>query len=103
MWGWANRQRKKAMKKSSWPLDEQINVGILVRVYRNLFAILAETLKCNHAFDQGKQGVILAATNIVAGVDLGATLAIDDVAGFNAFAAEFFAAEALSARVSAVS
>ena len=76
---------------------------MLVRVYRNLFAILAEALKCNHAFDQGEQGIVLAATDVVAGVDLGAALTINDVTGLDALSAEFLAAETLSARISAVS
>jgi hypothetical protein len=36
-------------------------------------------------------------------MDLGATLAINDVAGLDTFAAEFFTAKALTARISTVS
>lgn len=71
--------------------------GALVRVDRNLFTIPAETLESDHAFNQGEQGVIFAASDVVAGVNLGAALTINDVASLDVFAAEFFAAEALSA------
>lgn len=69
----------------------------LVRVDRNLFAVLAKTLECHDAFDQGEQGVILTASDVVARMNLGASLTINDVACLDAFAAEFFAAETLSA------
>jgi hypothetical protein len=77
--------------------ESTINRCKLVRVYRNLFTIFTETLKRYHAFDQCEQSVILAAADVVAGVDLSAALTINDVAGFDRFAAEFLAAETLSA------
>ena len=76
---------------------------LLVRVNRNLFTILAQTLKCNHTFDQCKQSVVLAATDVVAGMNLGAALTINNVAGFYAFAAKFLTAKSLPTRVSTVS
>lgn len=75
---------------------------LLVRIYRNFLAVFTETLKGNNAFYQGKQGVVLAAADVIAGVNLGAALPINDIAGFNAFAAKFFTTKALAARVSAV-
>jgi hypothetical protein len=68
-----------------------------VWIYGNFFPILAETLKGNHAFNKGKQRVILTTTDVIAGMDLGTALTINYVAGFNNFSAEFFAPEALSA------
>ena len=76
---------------------------MLVWIHRNFFPILAKTLKGNHAFNKGKQRVIFAATDVIAGMDLGAALAINDVAGLDALATEFFTSEALSARISTVS
>jgi len=40
------------------------------------------------AFDQGEQGVILAATNTGTGVEVGATLADDDLACIDGLTAE---------------
>ena len=45
------------------------------------------------AFDKGEQRVVLAHADILAGMNLGATLAHDDVAGENRFAAELLHAK----------
>jgi hypothetical protein len=49
----------------------------------------------NGASCECKQGVILAATNIVTWVEVGTALANDDFAGINQLAAETLYAEAL--------
>ena len=56
----------------------------------------------NVSVDQGKQGVVLAATNIVAGVVLSATLTDDNFARRNVLATKTLHAQALSIRVAAV-
>jgi hypothetical protein len=66
------------------------------RINRNLLAITPQTLKLDDPFNQGEQGVILAATHIVTGVDLGTTLTIDDVTGLDQLTTEFFAAKPLA-------
>lgn len=72
-------------------------VDALVRIYRHLFAILAQALKGNDPLDQGKQCVIPTATHVVAGMDLRTALTVDNVAGLDSFAAEFFTAKPLPA------
>ena len=54
------------------------------------------------ARDLGKDGVILAHADIVAGVPFGAALAQDDIAGDDGFATEFFHAQAPARRIAAV-
>lgn len=49
-------------------------------VNRNLFPVPSHTLELHHPFDKGEEGVVLAQTHVVARVDLGAMLTIDDVA-----------------------
>jgi len=62
----------------------------------NLFPVPAHPFELDNAFDQGEQRVILAAANVVAGMDLRAVLPIDDVAGLDRLTAEFFAAQPLA-------
>jgi hypothetical protein len=50
-------------------------------------------LKGNFALDKGKKCVILAHADILAGMNFGAALAHDDVAGVNRFAAELLHAK----------
>ena len=54
------------------------------------------------AIDQCPNRVITAQTDILAGVELRATLADDDVAGDDRLAAEFFDAEPLADAIAAV-
>lgn len=49
------------------------------------------------AFHEGEDGVVFADADVFAGVPLGATLAEDDVAGDDDFAAKLFHAEAFAA------
>ncbi len=53
----------------------------------------AQSLVLNNTVDERKQRVVVAAPDIIAGMDLGATLPIDDVSRPDDFAAEFLAAE----------
>jgi len=56
----------------------------------------------NHAVGLGEQGVILAATNVAAGVDAGAALAHEDGAGSDPLAIEDLGAESLRCRIPTV-
>src|SRR5690606_20659101 len=56
----------------------------------------------HHAIGLGEQGVILAAAHVQAGVETGATLPHDDVAGGNGLAAIHLHAQAFAFRVAAV-
>jgi hypothetical protein len=68
----------------------------LVRVHRNLLAVFAHTLKLYNPFNQGKQGIVPAASHIVTGMDLCTALTIDDVAGLYNLTTEFFTSESLT-------
>ena len=54
------------------------------------------------AIHQGEDGVVAAHADVLAGVELGATLAHDDVAGDNSLATELLHAEALAAGIATV-
>jgi len=56
----------------------------------------------NPAGCEGEQGVVLAASHVVAGVEVGAALANDDLAGVDFLAAETLHAQALGIGVAAV-
>ena len=58
-------------------------VLLLGGVNRNLLTILAQTLEADNTVGLGKQRVIAADANVGAGVDVGAALADQDVAGQN--------------------
>ena len=51
---------------------------------------------------QSEQRVVLAATDVLAGMELGAALTNDDVAGANMLTAEHLHAESLCVRVATV-
>jgi hypothetical protein len=53
-------------------------------------AFVALNLKYDFAVCRCKQGVILADTHVVAGMEMRAALTNDDIAGFDGFAAEAF-------------
>ena len=57
--------------------------GLLLSVNRALPAILTHTLKTDSAVDQSEQGVILADTDVGTGMDVGSSLANQNVAGQN--------------------
>ena len=70
--------------------------GLVCRVDRNFLPVLAHTLKLDHPFDKGKECVVPAATDVVARVDLGAVLTVDDVTRFHWFTTELFTAKPLA-------
>lgn len=77
-------------------LQVYISCRLAGGVNGNLFPVPSHTLELHHAFDKGEEGVVLAQPHVVARVDLGAMLTIDDVAGFDMLAAEFFTAKPLA-------
>lgn len=58
--------------------------------------------KFNSTFAQREQGVVLAATDVLAGMEVRTTLANDDVAGDNMLAAETLHAKSLCVRIAAI-
>ena len=71
-------------------------------VHASLLAILAELLKTKHAVYLGKQGVVFADTDVDAGMDVGTTLANENVAGENELTVSALGAKALGLGVTAV-
>ena len=71
-------------------------------VNRNLLPILAQTLKADHAGRLGEQGVVTAAADIHAGVNVGPALADEDVAGQNVLTVGALGPEALALGITAI-
>ncbi len=77
-------------------------VLLLGGVNRNLLTILAQTLEADNTVGLGKQRVIAADANVGAGVDVGAALADQDVAGQNELTISALGAKALGLGITAV-
>ena len=68
----------------------------------DLLAILAEPFELDHPFDQGEQGVVLAAADIIAGMYGGAALAYQDRTGSHQLTIITLDAEAFAGAVATV-
>ena len=77
-------------------------VLLLGGINRNLLTILAQTLEADNTVGLGKQRVIAADTDVGAGVDVGAALADQDVAGQNELTISALGAKALGLGITAV-
>ena len=75
---------------------------LLSRINRSLLTILAETLKAEHTAFLGVQSVVGADTDIDAGMDVGAALANENVAGENELTVRALGTETLGLGVTAV-
>ena len=75
---------------------------LLGGVNRNLLTILAQTLEADNAVGLGKQRIIAADANVGAGVDVGAALADQDVAGQNELTISALGTKALGLGITAV-
>ena len=75
---------------------------LLLGVHRALPAVLALTLETDGAVYQSEQGVILANANVDTGMDVGASLANQDVTGQNKLTVCTLHAQALSLGITAV-
>lgn len=53
----------------------------LLSVYANLSSTLSDVLELYLAIDQSEQSIVGTTTNVVTGMDVGASLSDDDVAG----------------------
>ena len=74
----------------------------LVGVNADLLLILVLALELDLAVDERKQGVILADTDIVAGMDSGAALSDNDIAGNDGLTVSLLYAKTLRLTVAAV-
>ena len=75
---------------------------LLGGVNRNLLTILAQTLKTHHAVSLGEQSIVSADTYVLAGVEVGAALAHQDVACQNELTVSALGAKALGLGITAV-
>ena len=75
---------------------------LLLSVNGALTAILALALELDGTVNQSEQGVILADTNVDTGMDVGASLANQNVAGQNELTVSTLDAQALSLGITAV-
>ena len=72
------------------------------RVHGALGLVLALVLEANHAVHQGEQGVVAADAAVGAGMNVGTTLTVQDVARQNELAVRTLGAESLGLAVAAV-
>jgi len=88
------------MRRSShrMPSYHETAVGerLIYWINRHFFPVSSHALEFDNTIDKGKKGVISAATYIVAGVNRGAVLAVNYVAGLNRFTAVFLATQSLA-------
>ena len=77
-------------------------LSLVELVNGDLLAVLAVTLELDGAVHQGEQGVVLALADVGAGVDLGAALTDEDVAGEDELPVGPLGSEALGLAVAAV-
>ena len=74
----------------------------LLRVNGNLLAVLTQALETNNALNLGEQGVVLAAADVQARMDLRAALTDKDVARRNGLTVRTLDAQALGLGITAV-
>ncbi len=72
------------------------------RIYADLSLVSAKTFESDSAFCGSKECVILADLNVQAGMEMGASLTNDDVAGFSNLSCVHLCAKALGVGVTAV-
>mgnify|MGYP000060526060 CR=1 FL=1 len=75
---------------------------LLGGVNRNLLTILAQTLEADNAVRLGEQGVVGTLAHVGAGVDVGAALTHQDVAGLDELTVGTLGAKALGLGITAV-
>ena len=71
-------------------------------VNRDLLPVTAQALETHHAVGLSKQGIIAAACDIHAGMDMGAALTDQDVAGQNVLTVSPLGPQALALGITAV-
>lgn len=72
------------------------------RIDGNLFPISSFSLKSYNTIHQGKQGIVSAASNINARMDLGSPLSVKDISGFHELSVRSLGSKSLGLGISAV-
>ena len=78
------------------------SVFLLLCVNGAHLAILAHALELDLTVDQSEQGVVAADPDVVAGMDVGASLANQNVAGLAFLASEYLQTQSFALRFTAV-
>ena len=100
----ANKKDRPGRRPSKSYFDEQLSqFRRAFGVHADEFASLAFVFKFNETFDQSEQGIVFAASDIIAGFPFGAALAGKDIAAKHALAAKFLQPKPLRVRIAAVS
>jgi len=90
-------EKTKARDCESGLLSDYVWRPLLVgRVDGDLLPVLAHPLELHDTIDEREESVIPAAAYIVAGMDVGAVLTVENVPCFDRLAAEFLAAKPLA-------
>ena len=89
-------------KKKSRSFLQLFLLLFLNRIYADLSLVSAKTFESDSAFCGSKECVILADLNVQAGMEMGASLTNDDVAGFSNLSCVHLCAKALGVGVTAV-
>jgi len=76
-------------------LRRRSELGGTLSINADEFALAALVFKLHDSFDQGKQSIVLAATDVLAGLPLRSTLSSEDIATQNVLTAELFKAKPL--------
>ena len=79
-----------------------LSSSLLQRINADELAGATFVFKLDDAVDQGKQRIVFAAADVIAGFPLRAALTRDDVAAEHSLTAKFFQAETLRLRVATV-
>ena len=74
----------------------------LLGVHADALFVSAQTLEFHHTVNQGVQGVVIATTHVVAGMDFGAALTNQDVAGQHKLTVATLGAQTLGLAVTTV-
>lgn len=77
-------------------------IQLLGGVDRDLLAVLAQALETDNTVSLGKEGIVGADAHVLAGVNVRAALAHQDIAGQNKLTVSTLGAQALGLRITAV-
>ena len=89
-------------KKARDDLVPSFYKQILFSVYANLTSAVRNVLKFNFAVDESKQSVVSTTANVVAGMNMGASLANNDIAGDDSLSVSLLYTKALGLTVASV-
>ena len=96
---------KESKKNPEFALGILTSLGkkaLVLSVNRNFLAVAAHTLKADLAVNQGEQGIVAALAHVLTGVNVGATLTNQNVAGQHELTVGALDAQTLGLGIAAV-